>query len=1451
MSIADENISNSNLKENIFVQNSTNNQLNSSLQNANNFEQNIELINNLNNFFSISTNISKSNEYLCNLIAWSNSSSFTYALLNPVNIHFKIFATNALLYLFTNNYTEIEMEKVQTIFESLLNHIFQHRNILYEDNNINNNIILNIEKVNESNNNKIVMNSIIKLIARIIRVFFPQCNYFKKFDTIIINKSLIYNNDSNSIKLIISLFTEIIYQFQTNFELNKNTIQMTKYFGTLDEVKEGPLINIFNYNCDMITNIIGHKIQTDNFKDILQLSKQIVLCLEECLNYSEDSNIKEEDYNKYEIKPTIIPSPKRRGKDKKLNISYLLSICQNLFDLYNMILNYFTSDNINNSEKINNNNLDYYGISEGVLKVLNYLICMKIQYLDFNKGRILKNFTSNIGGILYYKHCYIHHEYLCQIIYRLKKNYNYIDLTIENETFWSLIFPYIENSINLISKKVDLNTILSANKNKIKNSIINYSTHNYLPGTLYLLRFLGYFSHNLYKISLNFQMKMKQFILSMCKKMMEMNYIEYEYEMDDICKSFGVCAEGVYIQILEDIIIYINNDYKKNEIVNLCFKIKFGIEVLKINYQYIQERRLISKISENELESFSEIDLSDDKPEINAIVNYIKCVFDIIKDIYNNKNNKYNNINNFGLLSNTLLKFIKFFCKNFLSKYLNNSFTYIIHNILNDNNNKESYPEDLIVFIFNVLVDFNVKNGLKENKNNIDSNNNSNINNMNNLTIDDQLINHKIILETLKILYDNFTFETDYSNKICQFQALDILNNKNNNTTSSKILYDNNNTNDDNDNDLSDLISVEIEPSIISSHQSFGTSTPQAKSSLIGSESINNLSKNSHSQKINRNHYRFFNNPYNIHLNKNNNNNLNNLNIINEKDEITINSVDIHLGKIRLDQDKLINILKDLFNHIIVISPNVLTFKIKKYFIEFLFKIFFQCYLPFESAIEYFIDQLTKINANDITEYIYIINSMISSVTTQKNYQILIDTLLPSIQKLCTSITSQTNFNNNNTLLSLKKMLKLIKDITDLEKSYIKKFSTNSQSPIYIFTLIDNLLEYYINLANNINIKNLSENIIYFIQIKPISYIVQIYYNLFCYYIQIPLFINTNYTYMKALFYKISKIIFSLDVKSLIGYCNKFQKFMKLIKIIYCDYIIQNYGLITNINNGNYSDKNEFICDINYIPNIIELIKCMLNEDYLEKQYNNNIRVKEDIQDNINNNYDKLKISPITNSGENIRDCFKDFNELIFEWCKLYIQFIKNREKQNNNINSEVKENNQINNILTFSNNSNNNTNSISNNAKILLNIFSNNNINSLLYNILLPILQGIILNYYTSIELNYLSKTVFIIAYSFQEQYANIFNGILSSNIIKQFYSEEEINIIKNSLEQLNIIQISKIINNGNNNYLNGFIDSFCNIFKEKLNEFSKKIEMIIISRKKDISEFNDIDLIDHTMFD
>ena len=1451
-----------NLLETNFISNISNEQSNDYLKN-NSFEHNSDVINNLNIFFnSSSNNISKSNDYLCSLVTWSNGSNFMYSLLNPVNFNLKLFSINSLLHLFTNDYAEIEIEKAKMIFDSLLNYLFQHRHVLFEKSfNINKNLLLNNEKIiDESNNEKLYMKSLMKLICRIIRVFYPQCNYFKKFVSIVTNKSLIYDNDSDCFKIITNIFTEVIYQFQTNFGLNKNIIQMSKYFGTLEEFKDSSLINIFNYSCDIVLKLIEHKIQTDNFRDMLQLSKQAVLCLQECLDYSEDINVKEEDYNKYEIKPTIIPSQRRRGKDKKLNINLLNNLCQNLFDLYNIIVKTFISfnnNNNNNESNVNEEYLEYYYISEGVLKVLNSLVCMKIQYLDTNKGRILKTYSSNLGGILFNQYGFIHHEYICQIIYRLKKNYNYIDLTTGNETFWALIFPYIETSINIFTNKNNkkiINDSLDFIKN---NNIIDSSPHSYLPGILYLLRFLGYFSHNLYKISLNYQIKIKQNILSICKSMIEMNFSEYEFEMADICKSFGVCAEGIYFQILEDMITYIKNDFKNMEIINLCFKIRFGIEMIKNNYQYIEEQRLTNKLSYNDLDCFSDIDLSDDKPEMNAIVNFIKCVFDIIKDIVYMKENiisNNKNMNHFGLLSNTLLRFIKFFCKHFLSKYLNNSLTYMINGLLidesdiNRNEKEESTPEDLIVFIFNVLILFNIKSGQKNNLTNINSNILKNINNNN---LEDKLLNHKIVLKILNILSDNFSFETDYSNKICQLQSYNTLNNNVLETISSKYLNDNTLINDN------DEISGGSSPSDHGSYsnkkdtsiRSSIISTPNAESNILNNESIENISKISFSQKLPNNHH----NNKNFHINKSSNDN--NMNIINEA-EVTINSVDIHLGKIRLNQNKFINILKELFNKVIIMNSDMLSFKVKKHFIVFLFKIIFQCYLPFEAAIHYFIIQLSKIKSNDIKEFIYIMSAMISSVTTQENYQILIDTILPSIQTLCNSITC-TPFNNNfndETIISLKKVLKLLKDITDLEKSHIKTFTNNSQSPIQIFSLAGNLLDYYISLAQNINLKNLNEDKIYLIQIKPISYYVQIYYNLFSFYIQVPLFINTNYIYMKNLFYKITNIIFSIDLNNLIGYCDKFRYLMKLLKVIYCDYIIQDSVLINNIGDNNFTNINEFICDINHIPTIIKLFIKILNEDYINNsEYDKNGNIIQN-QNKTNTNYEKINISPITKSAENIRECYKDFNDIVYEWCKLYIQNKNNKsDVSSNNSNSEtIKENTS--NILSPNNNNpnniNNNTNIIDNNdsTKILFNIFNNINTNLLLNNILLPLLQGLLLNYYSITEINNsLSKSIFILAYAFHDQYLNIFNNILTSNEIKKLFSEEEINSIKFNFEQLNNAQNYIGLNNGSNN-INGLIFSYYNVFKEKLKEFVEKIQNIIVSRKKDI---NCIDINDENMLD
>ena len=591
---------------------------------------------------------------------------------------------------------------------------------------------------------------------------------------------------------------------------------------------------------------------------------------------------------------------------------------------------------------------------------------------------------------------------------------------------------------------------------------------------------------------------------------------------------------------------------------------------------------------------------------------------------------------------------------------------------------------------------------------------------------------------------------------------------------------------------------------------------------LLNNETIENISKISFSQRL----------PSKTHTQNNNHNNIKTIiddeNIINE--EISINSVDIHLGKIRLDKDKFIIILKQLFNKVILINSDMLPFKIKKHFIIFLFKIIFQCYLPFETAINYFINQLSTIQSNDIKDFIYIMNAMISSVNTQENYQILINIILTSIQSLSNAIIvknpSETNLNKDN-LISLKKVLKLIKDITNFEECNIKSFSNNSQSPIHLFSITGNLMDYYISIAQNINLKNLTQEQIYLVQIKPISYIIQIYYNLLSHYIQVPLLINSNYTYMKNLFYKLSKIIFSVDIQNLFGYANKYKDYMKIIKIIYSDFIMLNSVLINDFNN-NYNNSNNFICDINYIPNIIKLFTCIINEDNMDNISNKDFSFSQD------NLYEKINFSSSTKSNENIRECFKDFNSIIYDWCKLYIQnknIICNQTT--NNINNQNQNDNMIKNPLT-------------NGAQILLNIFTNENINILLNEILLPLLQGLVLNIYSITELNdSLSKSIFILAYSFPVQYINIFNNIMNSNRIKQFYSEDEIKAIKYNFELLNNMQKIGGVNMGTNS-INEVVDSYYELYREQLKEFVKKIQNIIVSRKKDI---NTIDINDENI--
>ena len=304
---------------------------------------------------------------------------------------------------------------------------------------------------------------------------------------------------------------------------------------------------------------------------------------------------------------------------------------------------------------------------------------------------------------------------------------------------------------------------------------------------------------------------------------------------------------------------------------------------------------------------------------------------------------------------------------------------------------------------------------------------------------------------------------------------------------------------------------------------------------------------------------------------------------------------------------------------------------------------------------------------------------------------------------------------------------------------------------------------------------------------------------------------------MKNLFYKLSKILFSIDIQNLFGYSNKYKKFMKLIKIMYSDYIVLDSSLISDFNN-NYNTLNNFICDITYIPNIFKLFTHIINEDFIDTQINKEFSFS---QENI---YEKINLSSLTKSNEDIRECFKDFNNIIYDWCKLYI-LNKNIIMNQSNKNNDKSENEPI-----LGNN-------LNNNIQILINIFTNNNIKILLYEVLLPLLQGLVLNNYNITELNdSLSKTIFILAYAFPDQYLNIFGNIMNSNKMKQFYGEEEIKAIKFNFEQLNNMQKLGGVNIGINN-INEVVDSYYELYREQLKEFVKKTQNIIVSRKKDIN--------------
>ena len=300
-----------------------------------------------------------------------------------------------------------------------------------------------------------------------------------------------------------------------------------------------------------------------------------------------------------------------------------------------------------------------------------------------------------------------------------------------------------------------------------------------------------------------------------------------------------------------------------------------------------------------------------------------------------------------------------------------------------------------------------------------------------------------------------------------------------------------------------------------------------------------------------------------------------------------------------------------------------------------------------------------------------------------------------------------------------------------------------------------------------------------------------------------------------------------------------------MLKVIYCDYITANHEIITNNNinnnNNNNINDNNYICDLNYINQIINIFWNIIDEEY-----NNNEQ----------NNINSENIGINTKSAENIRKCFRGFNDIIYEWCKLYITM----NLENNNTFNNSTKNTFVNKIVEISNNNikkndengNNSQNKtlktdkfINNNLNsknIISSIFTENNINIFLNKILASLLKGLLLSYYSTDEIyNDLSKTIFILGYSFQNQYISIFNNLLSSNSIKSLYNDEEIEKIKTSFNELNNNQNYDKLKDCNNDFIS-ILPLFYDVYRDNLKDFVKNINKIIMSRRNDLDDNENI---------
>lgn len=128
------------------------------------------------------------------------------------------------------------------------------------------------------------------------------------------------------------IFSELIYQFQL-----PNLPPKNKLFKYISDFKDHALLHIYENATSFLINIFKQHVKFENIDHYLYFVKEIAKCLNECMDYEEDLNIKDENYKKFEIKPVYVPNNKRKSRDKTLDVETLNMIVKSLFDTHCVI----------------------------------------------------------------------------------------------------------------------------------------------------------------------------------------------------------------------------------------------------------------------------------------------------------------------------------------------------------------------------------------------------------------------------------------------------------------------------------------------------------------------------------------------------------------------------------------------------------------------------------------------------------------------------------------------------------------------------------------------------------------------------------------------------------------------------------------------------------------------------------------------------------------------------------------------------------------------------------------------------------------------------------------------------------------------------------------------------------------------------------------------------------